>query len=140
MRPRDEAKKDALYSATIQVVNEEGFAAASVNKIAKRAGISPGTLYIYFSNKEDLLVSTFLTVKSQLSEYTLSDFSSNNTLKENVRNFWLRLYEFVRQTRMITNISISFLIHLSFNGLIQRNLNNLMPNFTRRYSMVLNKE
>lgn len=52
-------------------------------------------MYIYFSNKEDLLVSTFLTVKSQLSEYTLSDFSSNNTLKENVRNFWLRLYEFV---------------------------------------------
>jgi AcrR family transcriptional regulator len=95
MRLRDEAKKDALFNATIQVVNEEGFASASVNKIAKRACISPGTLYIYFNNKEDLLVSTFLTLKTKLSEEILRDFGSDNTLKENVRSIWFRLFQFV---------------------------------------------
>ncbi|MBJ7551673.1 TetR/AcrR family transcriptional regulator [Marinomonas ostreistagni] len=95
MRHRDETKKQALHKATIQVVKEEGFASASVNKIAKKAGVAPATLYIYFSNKDDLLTSTFMVTKTELSDYILSDFDSAKSLKDNVHAFWTRLYDYV---------------------------------------------
>ena len=63
MRYKDEQKQDAIIQATIQLVNEIGFAASSVSKIAKQANVSPATLYIYYTNKEDLLVSTYVSIK-----------------------------------------------------------------------------
>ena len=58
MRTKDEFKQDALLKATIKLVNEIGFVSSSVSKIAKEAEISPATIYIYYKNKEDLLIST----------------------------------------------------------------------------------
>ncbi|MFD1382859.1 TetR/AcrR family transcriptional regulator [Rhodanobacter aciditrophus] len=95
MRHRDETKKQALYKATIQVVKEEGFASASVNKIAKQAGVAAATLYVYFSNKDDLLASTFMVSKAELSNFVMRDFNPDQPLKDNVHAFWSRLYEYV---------------------------------------------
>ena len=63
MRVKDDIKQDALFEATVKLVNEIGFAASSVSKIAKEAGVSPATLYVYYKNKEDLLVSTYIEIK-----------------------------------------------------------------------------
>lgn len=95
MRPRDETKQQALYQATVDIVNSDGFASASVNKIAKHAGISAGTLYVYFENKEALLTETFLTIKEDLSSFVMGEFDPSFCVKENVRAFWFRLFEFV---------------------------------------------
>ena len=63
MRQKDELKQDAIIHATVRLVNEIGFAASSVSKIAKAANVSPATIYIYYKNKEDLLVSTYISIK-----------------------------------------------------------------------------
>ncbi|MBU0970455.1 MAG: TetR/AcrR family transcriptional regulator; helix-turn-helix transcriptional regulator [Proteobacteria bacterium] len=42
------------------------FAASSVSKIAKEAGVSPATIYVYHKNKEDLLVSTYIEIKKNM--------------------------------------------------------------------------
>ena len=63
MRTKDDVKQEALVEATVKLVNQIGFAASSVAKIAKEAGVSPATLYIYYKNKEDLLVSTYVEIK-----------------------------------------------------------------------------
>ncbi|WP_094092917.1 TetR/AcrR family transcriptional regulator [Paenibacillus physcomitrellae] len=36
-------------------MNEIGFAETSISKIAKKAGVSAATIYIYYENKEDML-------------------------------------------------------------------------------------
>jgi AcrR family transcriptional regulator len=95
MRLKDETKKNALFKATIEVVNEEGFATSSVNKIAKRANVSPATLYIYFKNKEDLLVSTFIEIKSEFGQFVMSDFDLTRPIVDNLRQFWHQLFTFV---------------------------------------------
>jgi len=41
VRAKDEIKQEALFEATIKVVNQIGFASSSVSKIAREAGISP---------------------------------------------------------------------------------------------------
>ena len=44
-----------------QVFLEKGFDAASMNDIARAAGVSKGTLYVYFANKEQLFVELIST-------------------------------------------------------------------------------
>jgi AcrR family transcriptional regulator len=61
----------ALFEATVKPVNEIGFAASSVSKVAREANVSPSTLYVFFKNKEDLLVSTYVDIKLDLSRAML---------------------------------------------------------------------
>lgn len=57
-KPRWERRKDArpqeLLAAAIDLFVEHGFAATRLEDVARRAGVSKGTLYLYFTNKEEL--------------------------------------------------------------------------------------
>lgn len=75
MRARTEAAKDERRAAFLQAALDEffekGFAAARVDDIARRAGLSKGTLYLYFKNKEALfqgLVETMAVPKIEQME------------------------------------------------------------------------
>ena len=54
-RRRKQARPRELLDAALAVFVEKGFAAARAEEIAARAGVSKGTLYLYFDSKEDLL-------------------------------------------------------------------------------------
>lgn len=102
MRQKDQQKQTALFNATIKVVNDIGFAASSVSKIAKEAGISPATLYIYHENKEDLLVSTYVTLKKRLGKEVLKNYNESDPIRdilkkawENMINFWIKYPEYL---------------------------------------------
>ncbi len=48
-------RMEAILDAAEQVIEEVGYADATTNAIAARAGISPGSLYQFFRNKEEIL-------------------------------------------------------------------------------------
>mgnify|MGYP001600735167 FL=1 len=48
------AKRRQIIEGATQVFLAQGFDAASMNDIARAAGVSKGTLYVYFENKEEL--------------------------------------------------------------------------------------
>ena len=52
-------KRGRIIDAAVAVFAEKGFHAARVSDVAKRAGVADGTIYLYFKNKEDLLLSLF---------------------------------------------------------------------------------
>ena len=52
-------KRDAILRAAIDVFAERGFFSAQVADVARAAGVAAGTVYLYFKNKDDLLVSIF---------------------------------------------------------------------------------
>lgn len=54
-RRRAEARPDEVLDAALALFVEKGFAATRVEDIAKRAGLSKGAIYLYFSSKEALL-------------------------------------------------------------------------------------
>lgn len=66
MRTRDSNKIKALEDATYDLVEEAGIANFSINKLAKRAGVSVATAYIYYANKADLLGQLFEKVQTLL--------------------------------------------------------------------------
>jgi AcrR family transcriptional regulator len=51
---RAEDRPREICAAALEVFAEKGFAAARLEEIARRAGVSKGTLYLYFKDKEDL--------------------------------------------------------------------------------------
>lgn len=59
MAKRSSKKYDAILEASIRVIAEYGYHRAQVSKIAKEACVADGTIYLYFENKEDLLISIF---------------------------------------------------------------------------------
>lgn len=52
-------KYQQIIEAAVKVIAENGYHASQVSKIAKEAGVADGTIYLYFKNKEDVLVSVF---------------------------------------------------------------------------------
>ena len=53
-RRRKTARPGEIIAAALGVFAERGFAAARLDDIARRAGVSKGALYLYFETKEDL--------------------------------------------------------------------------------------
>jgi TetR/AcrR family transcriptional regulator len=52
---RKDARPQELLDAALEVFVEKGFAAARTDDVAQRAGVSKGTLYLYYPSKTDLL-------------------------------------------------------------------------------------
>jgi AcrR family transcriptional regulator len=62
---RSEATVEAILQAAAQVFERHGYAAGTTNRIAERAGVSVGSLYQYFPNKDAILVAL---VRNHLAE------------------------------------------------------------------------
>ncbi|MFD1020193.1 TetR/AcrR family transcriptional regulator [Thalassobacillus hwangdonensis] len=87
---KKEIKYGLILNAAKSVFAEMGYHKASVSKIAKKAGIGDGTVYLYFSNKEDILKKLFHnTIHDDLSPKA-------EELVEGINDPRLKLYEFVR--------------------------------------------
>ncbi|MCA1057814.1 TetR family transcriptional regulator [Rossellomorea aquimaris] len=56
---RNKPKYMQIIDAAVIVIAENGYHQAQVSKIAKQAGVADGTIYLYFKNKEDILISLF---------------------------------------------------------------------------------
>ena len=59
MIKKDKPKYKQIINAAVIVIAENGYHQAQVSKIAKQAGVADGTIYLYFKNKEDILISVF---------------------------------------------------------------------------------
>ncbi|WP_366922567.1 TetR family transcriptional regulator [Metallumcola ferriviriculae] len=59
MPKRKGEKYEAIIDAAVKIFARHGYYGAQVTKIAKEAGVADGTIYLYFENKEDILISLF---------------------------------------------------------------------------------
>ena len=65
---QDPEKRNQIMAGARQVFLEHGFDAASMGDIARAAGVSKGTLYVYFQNKEDLFAALVTSECSETAE------------------------------------------------------------------------
>ena len=90
LQQRSKMTVDAIMEAAIQVFDEHGYAAGTTARIASRAGVSIGSLYQYFPNKDAILhalaeqhLSEGLTLSVQLLEtLRASDLPLSATLQD----------------------------------------------------------
>ncbi|NKC01921.1 MAG: TetR family transcriptional regulator [Pseudomonadales bacterium] len=84
-----------ILEAAIQVFDELGYEGTSTNHVADRAGVSVGTLYQYFSNKEEIMASILRTYRRQLVEDIRKglEAGSQDTILETIESIVRSLIE-----------------------------------------------
>ncbi|WP_020654009.1 TetR/AcrR family transcriptional regulator [Massilia niastensis] len=99
-KPRWERRKDArpqeLLAAAIDLFVERGFAATRLEDVARKAGVSKGTLYLYYANKEELFKAVVReSIVPMIGEAELSvaefDGHSADLLRHVILSWWRRI-------------------------------------------------
>ena len=103
-----EERPAQILKAALTEFGESGLAGARLDDIAKRAGLSKGTIYLYFPNKEELFREVVRhTVVSQIEEserqFVEVTASATEALKIFMRTFWrfIRSSQFAPLFRLI---------------------------------------
>lgn len=87
-------KRNALIAATIELVNNNGFHATPMSKIAKMANVSPATIYLYFENKQDLVNKTYIEVKADYTAYAFESYDAQLPVEAGFELIWKRIANF----------------------------------------------
>ena len=73
-RPRSDAKRTAILDAATRVIGAQGLAAPT-SAIAREAGVSSGSLFVYFETKTALLNELYVTLKKEMGEAAFDSVS-----------------------------------------------------------------
>lgn len=76
---KSEETRRALFDAAVQVVAEDGYAGASVDKIVARASVAKGTFYNYFENQQDLFDQLLPNLGEKLLDYIRTQLDDSLT-------------------------------------------------------------
>ncbi|MFC0181290.1 DNA-binding transcriptional regulator, AcrR family [Pseudarcicella hirudinis] len=89
MRTRDENKELIVREKALEMLVLQGLDGFSMQKLAKAAGVSPATLYIYYQDKEDLILKLGIQEGKRLSEATLKNFSPEMSFADGLKIQWI---------------------------------------------------
>ena len=97
-RRRKEARPAELLEAALTLFVEKGFAATRSEEVAKAAGVSKGTLYLYFPSKEELLkavIQHFLgsEIETGVQEAAAAAGPTAEAMQQLLITWWTRIYE-----------------------------------------------
>jgi TetR/AcrR family transcriptional regulator, fatty acid metabolism regulator protein len=106
---RDRPKYRQIIDAAVIVIAENGYHQAQVSKIAKEAGVADGTIYLYFKNKEDILISVFREKRAifitNLQEVLDKDLDTSERLLKMIANHFRVLHE-DRHLAIVTQLEL----------------------------------
>ena len=85
---RDPKKESAIRDAALEMIVRHGFDGLSMQKLAKVARVSPATIYIYFRDRDDLIVTLFREVHRQMEDATLEGFDPDMSFAQGLRVQW----------------------------------------------------
>ena len=74
-RPSGQARRIQILEAAASVFAEKGYQRATIKEIAACADVSPGTIYLYFKNKRDLLLMIADRLTGQAMSQTVSQLA-----------------------------------------------------------------
>ena len=90
-------KYHQILEAAVKVFARQGFHQSTIAQIAKEAGVADGTIYLYFKNKDDILVQFFSHRAKQVFESFREEVDRGQTSLDKLRNLIRRhLAEFQR--------------------------------------------
>ncbi|WP_026713111.1 TetR/AcrR family transcriptional regulator [Flavobacterium daejeonense] len=88
MRTRDTNKEEIVKLNAIRLLVEKGIEGFSMNRLAKESKISVATLYIYYSDKEELIKKIGIEIGKRFFDEMAKDFSPAMSFKEGLYKQW----------------------------------------------------
>jgi AcrR family transcriptional regulator len=108
---QDPAKREQIIGGAKRCFLDLGFEAASMNDIAAEAGVSKGTLYVYFEDKEALFSSLCDTERGRILNFARQELDQAGTMEEALERFGMVLTsrltsdEVIRAMRMVLGVA-----------------------------------
>lgn len=103
-------KRSAILAAATELIATQGLAAPTA-KIARAAGISDGSLFTYFPDKDDLLNQLYVELKDELRDAVLMNYPRAAALKQQSQHLWDVLVDWGLQApakrRSMAQLSVS---------------------------------
>ena len=88
MRTRDTNKEEIVKQKAIEMLVKLGIEGFGMNRLAKESGVSVATLYIYYTDKEDLIKKVGVEIGQNFFNEMVKDFSASMPFKEGLRKQW----------------------------------------------------
>jgi TetR/AcrR family transcriptional repressor of bet genes len=118
-------RRRQLVEAAIAVIHEQGFAHATVARIARKAGVSSGIVHHYFADKDELLFATMRALLSELRRDAANRLAQasgpedrigavidasfgDGQFEEQVFSAWMALYGNARQSARLRRIILLY--------------------------------
>src|ERR1700754_4530521 len=125
MRLRDEQKKLAIRGKTIEMIVKSGLDGFSMQKLARAAGVSPATLYIYYKDREDLILQTCMDLSNELFEATIRDFDPDMHFAEGMKVQWRNRAAFF----MAHPVELEFMEQIRYSPMHEKIREKMMQKF-----------
>ncbi len=104
--PQD--KRDHIFTIAVSEFAMSGYAAASINQIARKAGISIGSMYSYFDSKEDLFLAV-VDKGYELLERALTGLSQEGSFREQLLELLLTAVRYAQNHPDMNNLYLSLM-------------------------------
>jgi TetR/AcrR family transcriptional regulator, multidrug resistance operon repressor len=94
MRTRDEVKETSLHEKAVEMIVNSGLEGLSMQKLAKAAGISPATIYIYYKDRDDLIIGVWEREMKRMMRATLEGFEPSMSFDKGLKVQWMNRAKF----------------------------------------------
>ena len=94
MRTRDLDKQQRIKQAIVRLILRDGINGLSMAKIAQEASVSPATIYIYYSNKEEMLIEVFREYSQQSYYYLMQQMRPEMSGEELIERIVRGIYAY----------------------------------------------
>lgn len=99
-----ENKRARILKAAVKVFSRKGFYNAKVAEIAKNAGVADGTIYLYFKNKDEVLISIFEEEMENFISRARKEIAVANDCIEKLKIFIRTHLNFVKKNPQLAQV------------------------------------
>jgi len=117
-----EVRRELVIDAAMAIYSEEGYHAITMEKIAERSEVSRAALYLYFKNKEEIVLSAIVSHANYFADRLQEIYTKREIIQENLfeelwecyRKFYEKdpvtfsAWQYLHQREMVTNLSQEF--------------------------------
>ncbi|WP_421202433.1 TetR/AcrR family transcriptional regulator [Aeromonas enteropelogenes] len=89
---KNQDKKESIFNAAHEVLGERGFHGLSIAEVAKKAGVATGTIYRYFSDKDDLIRQLHQHTILQCVPMVMADVDVEEVSFEQFQKIWRNIH------------------------------------------------
>src|SRR5208283_4262966 len=89
-----ERRRTSILKAAREVFSRLGFAVATVDDVAERAGIAKGTIYLYFRSKEEIYLACLLEEVHELMRRSCDEMDAKPDLRSKLEAYFRVRFEF----------------------------------------------
>ena len=122
-------KRDRIIRAALKVFSDRGIADFKMIDIAKAAGIGKGTIYEYFSSKDDIITGCFEIFMHDFGDILTSGLGEKSNPKEKIINFFKLSFQYFSQHQEAMSVLFDFLAA----GIPRKHGTPLIPSIKNEY-------